>query len=115
MSKILLKNVVWKEGKYYVSWNLNTGISSFGSTKKEALKAQLHDTEKQATDAEKRAVEAESKAAEMENRLIEAEKKAEKESKTSLQQKLEIEELKKERDAKEQHIQSLKKIVERNE
>jgi len=39
MSKILLKNVVWKEGKYYVSWNLNTGISSFGHTKKAALLA----------------------------------------------------------------------------
>ncbi len=37
MRKIELKNVVWKEGKYYVSWNLNTGISSFGETKKEAL------------------------------------------------------------------------------
>lgn len=31
------KNVVWKEGDSYVSWNLNTGVSSFGSTKKEAL------------------------------------------------------------------------------
>ena len=39
MSKIDLKNVVWKEGKSYVSWNLNTGISSFGETKKEALEA----------------------------------------------------------------------------
>ena len=37
MPKIDLKNVVWKEGKNYVSWNLNTGISSFGHTKKEAL------------------------------------------------------------------------------
>ncbi|MFH1404630.1 MAG: type II toxin-antitoxin system HicB family antitoxin [Patescibacteria group bacterium] len=36
---INLRNVVWKEGKHYVSWNLNTGISSFGSTKKEALDA----------------------------------------------------------------------------
>ncbi len=32
-----LHNVVWKEGTAYVSWNLNTGISSFGDTKKEAL------------------------------------------------------------------------------
>ena len=32
-----LHNVVWKEGESYVSWNLNTGISSFGDTKKEAL------------------------------------------------------------------------------
>lgn len=38
MRTIGLKNVVWKEGKYYVSWNLNTGVSSFGDTKKEALK-----------------------------------------------------------------------------
>ena len=37
MNKIILKNVVWKEGKHYVSWNLNTGVSSFGNTKKEAL------------------------------------------------------------------------------
>ncbi|MFH1029899.1 MAG: type II toxin-antitoxin system HicB family antitoxin [bacterium] len=37
MRKIQLKNIVWKEGKYYVSWNLNTGVSSFGDTKKEAL------------------------------------------------------------------------------
>ena len=35
--KINLKNVVWKEGKYYLSWNLNTTISSFGNTKKEAF------------------------------------------------------------------------------
>lgn len=39
MGKINLKNVVWKEGKYYVSWNLNTGVSSFGDTKKEALES----------------------------------------------------------------------------
>jgi len=39
MRKINLKNVVWKEGKYYVSWNLNTSVSSFGKTKKEALEA----------------------------------------------------------------------------
>lgn len=39
MRKIDLKNVVWKEGKCYVSWNLNTGVSSFGDTKKEALEA----------------------------------------------------------------------------
>lgn len=37
MSKIQLKNVVWKEGKDYVAWNLNTGVSSFGDTKKQAL------------------------------------------------------------------------------
>lgn len=39
MRKIDLKNVVWKEGKYYVSWNLNTGVSSFGDNKKEALES----------------------------------------------------------------------------
>jgi len=39
MQKIILKNVVWKEGRYYVAWNLNTNISSFGDTKKEALKS----------------------------------------------------------------------------
>ena len=37
MHKINLKNVVWKEDKYYVAWNINTDISSFGKTKKEAL------------------------------------------------------------------------------
>jgi len=37
MKKINLKNIVWKEENQYVSWNLNTGISSFGKTKKEAL------------------------------------------------------------------------------
>lgn len=37
MRKIALKNVVWKEGKYFVAWNLNTAVSSFGDTKKEAL------------------------------------------------------------------------------
>ncbi len=39
MRKINLKNVVWKEGKYYVAWNLNTAVSSFGNTKKEALES----------------------------------------------------------------------------
>ena len=37
MRKIDLKNVVWKEGKYYVVQCLNVDISSFGKTKKEAL------------------------------------------------------------------------------
>lgn len=32
-----LKNIVWKEGKYYVAQCLNVDISSFGKTKKEAL------------------------------------------------------------------------------
>lgn len=39
MSKIILKNVIWKEGKTYVAWNLNTSVSSFGDTKKEAMKS----------------------------------------------------------------------------
>lgn len=33
-----LKNVVWKEGKYYVAQCLNVEVSSFGETKDEALK-----------------------------------------------------------------------------
>lgn len=37
MHKIALKNVVWKEGKYYVSQCLNVDISSFGKSKKDAL------------------------------------------------------------------------------
>jgi len=37
MRKINLKNIVWKEGKYFVSQCLNVEISSFGKTKKEAL------------------------------------------------------------------------------
>ncbi|MCX6806812.1 MAG: type II toxin-antitoxin system HicB family antitoxin [Candidatus Berkelbacteria bacterium] len=37
MKKIYLKNVVWKEGKYYVAQCLNVDVSSFGKTKKEAL------------------------------------------------------------------------------
>lgn len=37
MRKINLKNIVWKEKNQYVSWNINTGISSFGKTKKEAV------------------------------------------------------------------------------
>ncbi len=37
MGKINLKNVVWKEGKYYVALCLNVDVSSFGKTKQEAL------------------------------------------------------------------------------
>ena len=33
-----LQNVVWKEGKFYVAQCLNVDVSSFGKTKKEALK-----------------------------------------------------------------------------
>lgn len=37
MRKLNLKNVVWKEGKYYVTQCLNVDVSSFGKTKKEAM------------------------------------------------------------------------------
>jgi predicted RNase H-like HicB family nuclease len=37
MKKINFKNVLWKEGKYYVAQSLNVDVSSFGDTKKEAL------------------------------------------------------------------------------
>lgn len=33
-----LENIVWKEGKYYVAQCLNIDVSSFGKTKKAALK-----------------------------------------------------------------------------
>lgn len=39
MHKINFKNVIWKEDKYYVAWNLNTSVSSFGKTKKEAMES----------------------------------------------------------------------------
>lgn len=39
MKKINLKNAVWKEGKTFVAWNLNTGVSSFGNSRKEALES----------------------------------------------------------------------------
>jgi predicted RNase H-like HicB family nuclease len=39
MHKLALKNVIWKEGKHYVAWNLNTAVSSFGDTKEEALES----------------------------------------------------------------------------
>lgn len=38
MKKLALKNVLWKEGKYYVAQCLNVDISSFGKTKAEAIK-----------------------------------------------------------------------------
>jgi len=37
MSKLNLKNAVWKEDKCYVALNFNTQVSSFGDTRKEAL------------------------------------------------------------------------------
>lgn len=33
-----LKNIVWKEGDFYVAKCLNVEVSSFGETKDEALK-----------------------------------------------------------------------------
>ncbi|MBI2591393.1 MAG: type II toxin-antitoxin system HicB family antitoxin [Candidatus Brennerbacteria bacterium] len=39
MRQLNFKNVVWKEGKFYVAQCLNIDISSFGKTKKEALTA----------------------------------------------------------------------------
>jgi len=38
MRTIDLKSVVWKEGAHYVSQCLDVEVSSFGKTKKEALK-----------------------------------------------------------------------------
>lgn len=38
MSKETLQNVIWKEGKYFVAQCLNVDVSSFGKTKKEAVK-----------------------------------------------------------------------------
>ncbi len=37
MKVIKLKNVIWKEGKFYVAQCLNVDVSSFGKTRKEAL------------------------------------------------------------------------------
>ncbi len=37
MKKINLQNIVWKENSQFVSLNLNTGVSSFGDSKKEAI------------------------------------------------------------------------------
>lgn len=39
MSKLNLKYAIWKEGKYYVAQCLNVEVSSFGKTRKEALKS----------------------------------------------------------------------------
>ncbi|MEK9180304.1 MAG: type II toxin-antitoxin system HicB family antitoxin [Patescibacteria group bacterium] len=38
MKKIQFVSVVWREGKYYVAQCLNVDVSSFGRTKKTALK-----------------------------------------------------------------------------
>ena len=39
MKRASLKSLVWKEGRYYVAQLLNVDVSSFGATKKEALKS----------------------------------------------------------------------------
>ncbi len=36
--KLPLKNIVWKEGDFYVAQCLNVEVSSFGDTKNDALK-----------------------------------------------------------------------------
>jgi predicted RNase H-like HicB family nuclease len=36
--KLPLKNIVWREGDFYVAKCLNVEVSSFGDTKDEALK-----------------------------------------------------------------------------
>ena len=38
MRTIYLQSAVWKEGKFFVAQCLNVDVSSFGKTKKEALK-----------------------------------------------------------------------------
>ncbi|MCL5667088.1 MAG: type II toxin-antitoxin system HicB family antitoxin [Patescibacteria group bacterium] len=38
MKTLFLESAVWKEGKFYVAQCLNVDVSSFGKTKKEALK-----------------------------------------------------------------------------
>lgn len=38
MIKLNLKNIIWKEEKYYIAQCLNVDVSSFGKNKKEALK-----------------------------------------------------------------------------
>ncbi|MBN2094328.1 MAG: type II toxin-antitoxin system HicB family antitoxin [Candidatus Zambryskibacteria bacterium] len=38
MKKIILQNIVWKEGKKFVAQCISPDVSSFGNTKKEALK-----------------------------------------------------------------------------
>ncbi len=38
MAKYNLQSVVWKEGKYYIAQCLNVEVSSFASSRKQALK-----------------------------------------------------------------------------
>jgi predicted RNase H-like HicB family nuclease len=35
---MIFKNIVWKEGKYFVAQCLNAEVSSFGKTRAEAFK-----------------------------------------------------------------------------
>lgn len=37
LKSVNLKNIVWREGKYYVAQCLNVDVSSFGKTRTEAL------------------------------------------------------------------------------
>ena len=37
MRKCSINNIVWKEGKYFVAQCLNADVSSFGTTRKDAL------------------------------------------------------------------------------
>lgn len=37
MRRIELKNIVWKEGRYYVAQCLNVDVSSFGKSRQDAL------------------------------------------------------------------------------
>ncbi|MBI5793724.1 type II toxin-antitoxin system HicB family antitoxin [Candidatus Uhrbacteria bacterium] len=37
MTRLNLKTIVWKEGKYFVAQCLNIDVSSFGKTKKEVI------------------------------------------------------------------------------
>ncbi len=55
MKKLSLKSLVWKEGKYYVSQALNFDVSSFGKTRREALKNLIEALEL-FTDADRKSV-----------------------------------------------------------
>jgi predicted RNase H-like HicB family nuclease len=37
MKQTTIRNIIWKEGKHFVALALNINVSSFGSTKSEAL------------------------------------------------------------------------------
>lgn len=38
MKKVHFSNITWREGRYYVAQCLNVDVSSFGKTRREALK-----------------------------------------------------------------------------